>query len=74
MDAATKTGLDALKTATKKVVHEESEATGKFIGKKNYWSTYKSKPVSDGNLRSVEEIIISPEKREEILNELRKVL
>ena len=34
MDAATKTGLNALKTATKKVVHEESEATGKFIGKK----------------------------------------
>ena len=34
----------------------------------------KIKPVIDENFRNVEEIIISPEKREEILNELRQVL
>ena len=31
------------------------------------------KPVSDENSRNVEEIIIPPEKREEILNQLREV-
>ena len=34
----------------------------------------KSKPVPDENLRDVEEMIILPEKREEISNELRQVL
>ena len=33
----------------------------------------KTKLVIDENLRNVEEIIISPDKREEILNELRQV-
>ena len=30
-NTATKTGLDAAKTASKKVVHKTTEATGKFI-------------------------------------------
>ena len=30
LDAVTKTGLDALKTATKKVVHKAAEATVNF--------------------------------------------
>ena len=34
MDADTKTGLDALKTATKKVVYKVPEATREFIGNK----------------------------------------
>ena len=34
----------------------------------------KPKPVSDANLGSVEEIIIPPDKRQEILEELRQVL
>ena len=34
LDADTKTGLDALKTATKKVVYKVPEATGEFIGNK----------------------------------------
>ena len=34
LDAATKTCLDALKTATKNVVHKAAEATGKFTGNK----------------------------------------
>ena len=32
--AATKAGLDALKTATKKVVHKIADATVEFIGNK----------------------------------------
>ena len=34
MDAATKTGIDAAKTASKRVVQKTAEATGDLIGKK----------------------------------------
>ena len=64
------TGLDSLKTASKKVIHE----AGEFLGNKvadavanSYHS--KAKPVIHKDVRNVEEIIIPPEK--EILNELR---
>ena len=33
-DTATKTGVDAIKTAPKKVVHKAAEETGEFIGNK----------------------------------------
>ena len=32
VNAATKTGLNFLKTVTKKVAHKASEGTGEFIG------------------------------------------
>ena len=64
------TGLDALKIASKKVVHKAAEATGD-IGNKIADKVVKSKHGIDENTRNVEEIIIPPEKREEILNELR---
>ena len=34
LDTATKTGVDALKTASEKVVHKAAEATGEFTGNK----------------------------------------
>ena len=34
MDTATKTGIDAAKTASKRVVQKSAEATGDLIGKK----------------------------------------
>ena len=74
MDTATKTGLDALKTATKKVAHKAAEAKGKFIGNKIGDKIVKPKPAPDVNSRNDEEIIIPLEKIEEILNELRQVL
>ena len=57
------TGLDALKSASKKVVHE----TGEF---------FENKSADDkiGKQEPVEEIIIPLEKRDEILNDLRQVL
>ena len=67
------TGLDAVKAAFEKVVHK----AGEFIGNKVADAVTKSnddknvKP--DKNPRNVEEII-PPEKRDEILNKLRKVL
>ena len=60
------TGLDS----SKKVVHK----AGEFIGNKIADAVTNS---SDGNIvkqKPVEIIIISPEKRDEILNKLRKLL
>ena len=60
------TGLDALKTASKKVVHK----AGEFLENKTAGAVTKS---NDGNI-NVEEIIIPLEKRDKMLNKLRKVL
>ena len=57
------TGLDALKSASKKVVHKPAEATGEFLENKIAEKIVKQKPVIDENSRNVEEIIIPPEKR-----------
>ena len=61
------TGLNSLKTASKKVVHKAGESLGNKIAdaktKSNNNKNYKQEPA--------QEIIIPPEKREEILNELR---
>ena len=52
MDTATKTGLDAAKTASKKVVHKIAEATGELIGNKITNKIVKPKPVPDENWRN----------------------
>ena len=71
LDAATKTGLNPLKTATKKVEQKAAEATGELIGHRIVNKVIKPKPVPDVNSRNAEKITIRPEKGEEILNELR---
>ena len=71
MNTATKTGLDALKTTFKKVVHKAAE---EFIGNTIADKIVKPKSLSDKNSRKDEEIIIPLEKRQEILNEKRQVL
>ena len=63
MHAVTKTRLDTLKTASKKVAHKTPEATGELIGNKIGGEIVKAKFVSDENSRNVEDIVISPEKR-----------
>ena len=68
------TGLDSLKTACKKVIHQAAEATGEFIGNKIAYKIVKPNHVIDKNPRNIEEIIISLGKREEILNKLRQLL
>ena len=67
-------GLDALKTASKKEIHKAAEATAEFIGNKIADKIVKPKHAIDVNPENVEEIIISSDEREEILNELRQVL
>ena len=68
MDNATKTGIDAAKTASNRVVQKTAEATGDLIGNK-----IADKITSLGKTNSKEEeqeISIPPEKRQQI-NDLR---
>ena len=74
LDAATKTGLDALKTTSKKVRHKAAEATGEFIGNKIANKFVKPKPVPEAHSKNIEKIFIPSEEREEILNKLIQVL
>ena len=68
MDTATKTGIDAAKTASKRVVQKTAEATGDLIGNKIADKiTSKSKEKTN----KPEEIYISPEKRQQIIEDLR---
>ena len=64
------TGLDAVKTTSKKVVYRANEVLGNRITdevtKSNDYKIEKQEPV--------EEIIIPPEKRDEMLKKMRKVL
>ena len=72
MDTETKAGIDAAKTASKRVAQKTEEATGDFIIKK-----IDDKIVTLGKTKSKEkederqEIYIPPEKRELIIDNLR---
>ena len=77
MDAATKTGLDAAKTASKRVVQKTAEATHDWI-----WNKIADKITSIGKSKEIpkekpktkekpEEIYIPPEKRRQIIDDLR---
>ena len=59
-------GLDA----SKKVIHK----AGEYLGDKIADAVIKSNNVNIEKQEPVEEIIIPPKKREEIVNKLRKVL
>ena len=72
MNTATKTGIDVAKTASKRVIQKTAEATRDFIRNKiadRITSVGKSKKEKKTN--KVEEIYIPPEKREQIIDELR---
>ena len=68
-----KSELDALKTASKKLVHKAAEATGEFIGNKLADKIVKTKLLLAEHSRKVEEIIIPPETREKVLHKLKQV-
>ena len=68
MDTATKTGIDAAKTASKRVVQKTAEATGDLIGNKiadKITSVGRTKSKSKEDER--QEIYLPPEKRQQIL-------
>lgn len=74
LNTATKTRLDGAKTAYIKVVQKIAGATGELIGNRFTEETFKQKPALDVNSRNIEEIVVLPKKRKEILNELRQEL
>ena len=70
MDTATKTGMDATKIASKRYVQKTAEATGELIGNK-----IADKITSIGQSKEKpEEIYILPEKRQQIIDDLRLFL
>ena len=71
MDAATKTGIDAAKTASKRVIQITAEATGDLIGNKiaeKITSLGKAKSKKKEDKR--QEVYIPPEKRQQIIDDL----
>ena len=64
------TGLDAVKTASEKVVHK----AGKFVRNKIADAVTKSNNDKIVKQEHFEEIIIPLDKIEEVLNKLRQVL
>ena len=78
MDSATKTGKDFAKTASKRVIQKTSEATGDLIGNKKAdkitsvgKSTNKKEKDEMNEMNETEEVYNPPEKRQQIINDLR---
>ena len=72
MDTATKTGVDAVKTASKRVVQKAAEATVELVRNKiadKITSICTSK--SHDKIKKAEEIYIPPEKRQQIIDDLK---
>ena len=75
MDTATKARIDAAKTASKRVIPKSAEKAGGLIGNKiadKITSLGKSKnKQKEDKINEVEEIYIPPEKRQQIIDDLR---
>ena len=71
LGTATKTGLDVVKPASKKVVHKTAEVARELIGNKIAKKTVKPQSMFNINLENVDEKGISSKKRQELLNNLR---
>ena len=70
IDTATKTGIDAAKTTSKRVVKKTAEANGDSIGNKIADKiTSLGKPKE--KTKKVEEIYILPEERQQIIADFR---
>ena len=73
MNTATKTGIDAAKIASKRVVQKNAEATGDLIGNKiadKITCIGKPKEIPKTKEKP-EEIYIPPEKRQQVIEDLR---
>ena len=75
MDTATKTGIEAVKTASKRVVQKTAKATEDLIGNKIADKiTSIGKPKEKEKTKEIEEIYIPPEKRQQVIDDLRFVI
>ena len=72
MDTAKKTGIDAAKAASKRVVQKTAEATGYLIRNKIANKiTLSGKPKEKEKTKEMDKIYIPPEKRQQIIDDLR---
>ena len=71
IDTATKTGIDAAKTASKKVVQQTPEATGDLIRNKIADQITSMGKPKENETKETEEIYIPPEKTQQIIDDLR---
>ena len=84
LDSAKKSTTDAVKTASKRAIQKTAEATGALIGNKtaDKITSVSKKPNNNNNNNNNNEDVeitahkkryISPEERQQIINELRLV-
>ena len=71
IDTATKTGIDAVKTTSKRIVQKTSEGTGDLIGNKIADKITSIGKPKEKETKEIEEIYIPPEKRQQIIDDLR---
>ena len=80
LDSAKKSTTDATKTASKRVIQKTAEATGDLVGNKiadkitsvsKKSSTRSQNNEANDESETPKEIYISPQKRQQIINELR---
>ena len=72
MDTATKTGMNAAKIASKRVFQKTAEAAGDLIRNKIADKiTSIGKPKEKEKTKETEEIYIPPEKRQQIIDDLK---
>ena len=68
MNTATKTGMDAAKTTSKRVVQKTAKAIGDLIGNKVADKiTSIGEPKEKEKTKEIEEIYIPPKKRQQII-------
>ena len=72
MKTVRKTGIDAAKTASKRVAEKTPEDTGDLIGNKIAGKiTLEGKSNEDDKTKKLVEVYNPPEKRHQIIDELR---
>ena len=72
MNTATKTGMDAAKTTSKRVVQKTAKAIGDLIGNKVADKiTSIGEPKEREKTKEIEEIYIPPKKRQQIIDDLK---
>ena len=71
IDSATKTGIEAAKTTSKRIVQKIAEATGDLIGNKIADKTTSIGKPKKNTQKKTEVIYILPEKRQQIIDHLR---
>ena len=71
IDTATKTGIDAANTPSKRVAEKAAESKEDFIGNKIAHKITSIGKPKEKETKKIEEIYIPPEKRQQIIEGLR---